>query len=229
MLKSFLKNDQGIVSHLGETMPNKIHMFNDTDLFIYKYNKYFNEYSFELTISPKSSPLLTERACAHCVRTKIKSLSDQEELIIKLISEITNEFKINILGTIELYKDNIHLHTHSIINNMKKSKLNKLKKKIYQYYSLDNKYIVNIKQIINIDKYREYLIKDTYQYYCYNELDNHDIDQEIYQQELDKINNQKLKVLHDIYSDPIKLHLHDCIFSDCPICNWIKQSENVNE
>lgn len=231
MLKNFLtQKSAGIVSPLGETMPKYINTFDDDKLFIYKYQKYFNQYSFEMTISPKSSPLLFKEDCGACGANSILELHHQQEYIMNLLEEIVIKFKINILGTLELYKDKVHLHTHAIVNNMKESKLKRLQSYIKQFYSLDNKYIVNITKIRNYTKYKEYLIKDSYEYYSYHEIEKHDQDITLHSEILEKELELAKQRLHNIYNDPIKLHLHECIFNECPICNWIKsRGSNVKQ
>ncbi len=231
MLKNFLsQKSHSIVSPLGETMPKYINTFDDDKLFTYKYQKYFNEYSFEITISPKSSQLLFKEDCGACGASSILELHKQQEYLMELLEQIVIKFKINILGTLELYKDQVHLHTHAIMNNMKNSKLKRLEKHIKQYYSLDNKYLVNIKKIKNYNKFKEYLIKDSYEYYSYHEHELHDQDITTHREKLEQEQEILKQKLHNIYNDPIKLHLHECIFNECPICDWIKgKGSNVKQ
>ena len=215
---------------LGQAMPNYINTFDESELFQYKYNKYFNEYSWELTISPKSSPELIQEECCACGARGLLTIEQQTELLYKLIKKIIINIKINILGTIELYNDKKHIHTHCIINNMSKHKEKKLRKLIKEYYNLDNQYVVNIKSINNYNRYKEYLIKDSYEYYSYHELEKHDEDMNTHQEILEKEKQQRIIDLHNIYEDPIKLHIHECIFKSCPICIWIKtRGSNVKQ
>lgn len=201
---------------------SKLEYESNTTLFSHLYNKFPN-YSMELTISPKSSPILFQKACGTCGATSLREIDKQNQLMDTLIDELINKFKINILGVTELYKDNKNIHTHNIISPTPDKVQRKIKDYIKNYYNLHNNYIVNLKPINDKIKYMEYMIKtNDFMYHYYNV--NKEYSLEKIQKEIDDKHQQKMEV---IYKDPIKLHLHECTFTDCPICKWISESRNV--
>lgn len=155
---------------LARLCPKSLQHTDDVDTFKYLYNSSFNDYCLELTISPKSSPRLQREACCACGATSLRDLKSQQEIMINLIEELINIYKINILGVIELYKDEVNLHVHCLINNQKEHKIKKIKKHIKNYYQLDNKSIVNIQPVKSKQHFRDYLIKEPYDdWFYYNE------------------------------------------------------------
>lgn len=196
--------------------------FNDDDLFTWLYNSKFNNYSLELTISPKSSPVLQQTACGACGATSLRDLDDQEEIMITLLTEITDKFKLNILGSIEEYKDKKNLHMHCIINNIKESQQRKLKDHIKQYYNLYTRSIINLKPVHNMLMFKKYMIKDSYSEYFYHHTkDSYDKDVKIHLDNVEKQEQIKADKLNSIYECPIKEHLAHCAYAECPICDWI--------
>lgn len=197
---------------------------NDTELFTELYNT-FSGYSLELTISPKSSSVLQQPECATCGRASLRDASDQVVIMENLITELIKKFKINILGVIEEYKDGKHIHSHNIMSPVKEYKRKNIKEYIKSYYKLDNNYLVNIKPIQSKEKYKQYMLKETkYEYYYHN--NNKELSIEKIEEEIE---NKKSKKENQIYGNPIKLHLSECIFDNCPICQWIYGSENVSQ
>lgn len=202
--------------------------FIDDDLFSWLYNSKFNNYSQELTISPKSSPMLQKVACGACGATSLRELPTQEDLLIKLLTKITEKFKLNILGTIELYKDGKNLHCHCIINNLKENQKKKLKDYIKNYYHLYNRNIVNIQPIHSMLMFKKYMIKESYSEYFYHHTkDSFDKDVKTQLEHQEMLEQKAADKLNAIYDDPIKEHLHFCTYDSCPICDWIKQGRNV--
>lgn len=155
---------------LGETLKKNLMYTECDDTYIHLYNE-FNNYSFELTISPKSSERLRRSACTACgCAGKLKELHEQYDIMMQLIEELICKFKINILGTVEKYKDNKNLHCHCIINNQTENKKNNIKKYIRTFYNLNNMNIVNLNPIKSRENYRKYLLKEPYgEYFYYNE------------------------------------------------------------
>lgn len=159
---------------LGETM-QKLMYTEDDDTYCHLYNE-FNNYAVELTISPKSSPRLFREACCACGTTKLLELHEQYDIMMKLIEELISKYKINILGTVELYKDKVNLHCHCIMNNYSENRKNNIKKYIKDYYQLYNPNVVNLNPIKNKLLFRDYLIKSPYgDYFYHNELNEKNI------------------------------------------------------
>lgn len=224
-------NKNAYAPPLASVCQNTEHLLeyhDDPQLFEELYHE-FNNYSLELTISPKSSPLLSVAACGACGATSILETSKQHDIMETLLEQLITKFKINILGVTELYKDKVHIHTHNVINNINMNAQKRLKKFIKNYYQLDNKIVVNLTPINSRLKYQEYMMKDfSYKFHYYNQNPEHLIDnrkENCYDKNIKK-NQRKLEI---IYNDPIKLHKYECIFKECPICDWIKTNENVSQ
>lgn len=221
-LSNFLKSDN--YTEQSATLAklcSKLEYESNTTLFTQLYNQFPN-YSLELTISPKSSPILLQKECGACGATHLCEIDKQNQLMDTLIEQLITKFKINILGVTELYKDNKNIHTHNIITPTPEKVQRKIKDYIKKYYDLHNNYIVNLKPIHDKYKYMEYMIKNNdFMYHYYNSNKEYSIDKIL--QELDDKHQAKME---SIYRDPIKLHLHECTFKNCPICNWISESRN---
>ena len=210
---------KSIVS-LSAKLCNKIEYFDQEDLFKELYNN-FPPYSLELTISPKSSPILNQIDCSACGAHSLRSLDEQNKFMHELLEDIINKFKVNILGTTEKYKDNLHIHTHSIISPMPMNHRTRLRKYIQLRYELFNNILVNLKPIDYSDRFQEYLVKEPYcQYHYYNKNKLYNIDAVQAEMEL-----KEKKELLKIYNCPILFHKHDCSFEICPICDWIEMKE----
>ncbi len=194
--------------------------------------KDFNPYDLELTISPKTSTMLQSMECATCGRASLNALDEQEMLMRTLITNLVLKYKINVLGCFELYNDKVNLHCHMIINNVNDNKRRKIKQYIREYYKLFNNNVVNLKDIISYDKYRDYLIKDNYGDFFYATFNKtrtiQQIEKELLEKEEKEIEKHKLWE-ESISNDPIQWHKYTCEFTDCPICRWIGQCENVSE
>jgi hypothetical protein len=197
-------------------LEDDIHLFNE----LYKE---FNNYSLEMTISPKSSPILNQRACRACGATSLRDIDQQNKLMDKLLDELIQKFKINILGVTELYKDNKNIHTHNIISPCTENTRKKIKDYVKNYYQLYNNVVIILRPINDKKKYKEYMLKElNFQYHYYNENK---------ERSLEKIKNEYEQKQADrknkIYSDPILLHLNECAFDNCPICNWINKADLI--
>ncbi len=234
-LSNFIKK---IDNHECESLPlaklsqKSVIQFTDREDVFLEIYKMFNGYDLELTISPKTSNLLQSCECAACGRTKLISLDEQEQLMITLIKELVETYKVNILGCFEVYKDKIHLHSHMVINNVNDKKRTKIRKHIQNYYKIHNNIVVNLKGILSYDKYGEYMVKDSYGEYFYcteNKFRNiEDIEKEIIEKEQKEMELNKLKE-ESIYNDPIEWHKYTCEHTNCPICKWIGQCENDSQ
>jgi len=234
-LSNFIKkidNHEARVCSLAKLSQNSVLEYTDNnDVFIELY-KQFNGYDLELTISPKTSNLLQCMDCATCGRTALRALHEQETLLISLIEELVQNFKVNILGCFEKYKDNVHLHTHMIINNVNDKKRTKIRTHIKNYFNIHNNIVVNLKGINNFEKYGEYMIKDSYGEYFYA---SHNKVRTIEQIEKELIENEEKELLkhklmeESLYSNPIKWHKYTCEHTNCPICRWIDSCENDSQ
>lgn len=201
--------------------------FQDDDLFSWLYNSKFNNYSQELTISPKSSDILQKQACGVCGATQLRCKSSQEDLLINLLTKITEKFKLNILGVIEEYKDGKNLHCHCIINNLKENQKKKLKDYIKTYYFLYNRNVVNIQPIHNMLMFKKYMIKEAYtEYFYHHTKDSFSKDVKLQLEHQEMLEQKAADKLNAIYDDPIKEHVAFCTYDVCPICDWI-QGRNV--
>jgi len=216
-LSNFIKKIDNHGEHssdLGRTMlynnHKKLLYTNDTNTFNYLYNTKFNHYSLELTISPKSTYLFTKECCGACGATSIKSTSEQVTVIQQSIEQLINQFKINILGVIELYKDGATPHCHAVINNQSQSKLNKIKKWIKNYYELPSR-VYHISPIINRIKYLQYLTKEPYGEYFYHDQNNEKPIQTI-EKEIQTIKSK---------------HQCNCVFVQCKNCTDIEEEIGV--
>lgn len=212
-LSNFIKKidnhaPDGHSPRLGETMPSCIETNNllytsDDELVHYLYNKSFNAYSLELTISPKSSKRLQKQACCTCGATSLMSPDEQQDILLELIEQLIRKFKFNILGVIELYKDGRNVHLHAVMNNQKESKLKKIKKYIMEYYGLSYR-CAHIEQLKSKNKYLQYIIKDPYSEFFY----------------YDSINEKPIEVLlRDLstHNEFIKNNC-ECVFIECKSC-----------
>lgn len=196
--------------------------FTDDDLFSWLYNSKYNNYSQELTISPKSSSILQKQACGACGATHLRCLETQEDLLINLLTKMTEKFKLNILGTIELYKDGKNLHCHCIINNLKENQKKKLKDYIKNYYFLYNRNVVNIQPIHSMLMFKKYMIKEAFSEYFYHHTkDSFTKDVKLQLEHKEMLEQKEADRLNAIYDCPIKEHIAHCTYSECPICNWI--------
>lgn len=164
-----ISSDGKIVSPLGETIKKIVVqnlMYTSCDDTCQHLFEEFNNYSLEMTISPKSSPRLATAGCCTCGATSVQSLTDQHALLMTLINELIERFKINILGVVELYKDGVNLHSHCVINNQKQNKIKNIKKYIKDFYRLEGP-SVQLVPIRNREKYKQYLVKEPYGEYFY--------------------------------------------------------------
>lgn len=234
-LSNFIKKIDNYESEsltLGETLAKSVIQFTDREDVFLEIYKMFNGYDLELTISPKTSDLLQCMECATCGRTKLRSLDEQEQLMITLIKELVETYKVNILGCFEVYKDKIHLHSHMVINNVNDKKRTKIRKHIQNYYKIHNNIVVNLKGILSYNKYGEYMVKDSYGEYFYATQNKcrsiEDIEKEIIEKEEKEMELNKLKE-ESIYNDPIEWHKYTCEHTNCPICKWIGQCENDSQ
>lgn len=208
MLSGLLTTER--VSHLGETLNNICDLLQTTyciKIFDELY-KNFNSYCIELTISPKSSPILNQaHNCPHCDSSQILHLEYQVILLHKLINRLIHVYDINILGVIELYSDKNNIHCHCIMNNQNPHKIKLIKNYIKKYYQAlsSNKSIVNIQEIRDRDNYRAYMKKDYLNmdpdpkynpidepFFYYNANDENNI--EFYEQEIFKKKEEAFKI-----------------------------------
>jgi len=220
-------NEKCIVSPLAKLCSEKLQYSRDIDLLDLIY-KDFSPYSLELTISPKSSSVI-HNECASCGSASLRDLDQQSEIMYSLLNELLETYKINILGVTEIYSDGKTLHTHNIISPIPISIRTKILRNIQSHYKLYNNYVVRLSPVMSLDKYNDYLKKDleegfAFHYYGENkEYTEMRIEKEkIKQDKIDKYQKEQ----EIIYSDPIKYHLHYCVFENCPICQWI-QGRNV--
>lgn len=183
---------------LGETM-QKLQFTKCTDTFKLLYSK-FNNYSLELTISPKSSTLLRKDACCACGATSLRDVIDQIQIMETLFEKLIKNYNINILGVYELYGDGHNVHCHAIINNQDERIIRLMKNYIKNYYKLNNKNIINLSPIRNKDNYLKYLLKEqnsnhssdslNHMFY-YDENDENEIEyyeKEVFQKKINKKN-----------------------------------------
>lgn len=216
-----LKSDNHEQSATLAKLCSKMELEDDLHLFRELYNT-FSNYALEMTISPKSSPILSKKACGACGATSLCDIEEQNKLMDSLLNELIIKFKINILGVTEFYKDKKHIHTHNIISSCTEKVRKKIKDYIKNYYNLYNNVIVVIKPISYKHKYLEYMTKELeFSYHYYNENKEKSIEKV-----KEEIENKEQQKLETIYSDPIKLHVYECTFKKCPICQWISKSRN---
>ncbi len=220
-------NEKCIVSPLAKLCSEKLQYSTDSDLLDLIY-KDFSPYSLELTISPKSSSVL-HNECASCGSASLRDLDQQSEIMYSLLNGLLETYKINILGVTEIYSDGKTLHTHNIISPTPISIRNKIIRNIQSHYKLYNNYVVRLSPVMSLDKYHDYLKKDIdggFAFHYYGENKEY-TEMKIQKEKLKDAQIEKYKQEQEIiYSDPIKLHLHECEFTDCPICKWI-QDRNV--
>lgn len=204
------KSYSSIVSTLGETMP-KIETYlmytSCDDTFEMLYKKY-NNYSLELTVSPKSTPRHLQVGCCACGANTLKDVDQQVDIMMQLINNIIIRYKINILGTVELYKDKKNIHIHAIMNNHKPNKLKHIKKYIKDYYELGGP-CVNLSPIRNRVKYCEYLTKEPYTEYFYFDLNN----------------EKTIEKLEEESQNNIKRNKCECQITECKYC----KNNNIKE
>lgn len=223
-LNEFLikKSFNGLRSLPRQTSQPQLLQLEDNIEIIKELYKNFNEYSLEVTISPKSSEVLQRKACGTCGATSLMTLTEQEELLLKLVNELVIKFNLNVLGCLELYNDGIHLHTHMVIHNVKESKIRKIKEYIKIYYRLFNNVVVHINQIRNFVKYRDYLIKDNYgDFFYYIENKYRTIDE--IKRDIEEKQAQKKRYEDELYNDPFAYHLYECDRNNCELCKICKE------
>jgi len=210
----FIKNLNNKIEH---SLPlaklcSKIELSDDFELFEILYNQFPN-YSMELTISPKSSPILQQSECATCSRTSLREIHEQNDIMDKLLEELVDKFKINLLGVTEYYKDKKHIHTHNITSPIPERIRPKIKTYIKDYYELNNNIIVNLKPINSKIQYMQYMMKEndfSFHYHNTNKLYS-----------LDKIEEEYREKPKPKPLDEFQEHSITCCRTNCQICNWI--------
>lgn len=118
----FLEDYSQGVLPLGERTPNFRGLTHENYYYISKLKHWTNDpmpFSYSITISPKSSPIL-----------KNKPLTTQYMLLSNILKGILSEFKINYFLTFETYVDGTDLHCHGFFTISKLTDLPKIKKEI---------------------------------------------------------------------------------------------------
>lgn len=114
---------------LNEPPSNRHRLIDITDLQYYreKFDYFMRKdiYSYSITISPKTSPLL-----------KNKSLKQQSILLTNAIKSILGTYEINYCLTYEDYADRENLHLHGFITLPRLDDISKLKRELRTYFQM---------------------------------------------------------------------------------------------
>lgn len=186
----------------------------------------FNDYSNELTISPKSSKILYKNECKECNhKYNVVDIQEQYNMMVNLIDEIITKFKINILVVFELYTDNKNLHCHSIMQPLSKHKMKEIKKHIENYYWLYSRSVVNIAPVSSMVNYKEYMKKDIEENMKNNIKPIYYNEEKITIRQLVSAERQQYlklkKYMNPNPLDELQEHQLNCIYNPCKICDWI--------
>lgn len=87
-----------------------------------------NPFSYSITISPRSSPIL-----------KGKNLDTQYTLLSNILKGILSEFKINYFLTFETYSDGADMHAHGFFTISKLTDIPKIKRSIRNHLNISLK------------------------------------------------------------------------------------------
>lgn len=186
----------------------------------------FNDYSNELTISPKSSKILYKNECKECNnKYNIIDIQSQYDIMVNLIDELIEKFKINILTVFELYTDNKNLHSHSIMQPLSNHKMRQIKNYIENYYWLYSRSIVNLAPVSSRENYKEYMKKDIEENLKNNLKPIYYNSEKITIRQLVSAQRQQYlklkKYLNPSPLDELQEHQLNCIYNPCRICEWI--------
>jgi len=143
---------------LGKPRPNQEEMNEQTKLSPYSFYqsklKYFNNYSYALTISSKETP-----------RMKGKTVKQQYDILCHFLK--TTFIDCNYLFFFELYKCGEYLHCHGFVKINKVSQVPKLKQSMYLYMMLkplakreSYKPLIDFNKINDIEAWTKYCFKD---------------------------------------------------------------------
>lgn len=234
------------ILHPGQSIPDFLTPVINTDEFTLLYNNSFNCYSWHLTISPKSTPLFKNNNKKNCKWCNCSCSSDvhtkkQYDILLDLHTAIVKKFDIDMLTVIESYKDNVNLHTHSILNFPFKIK-NELYDFIKDYLKLDkdgkkNRKAIKLTDINSFDAYRDYLLKDTFEefyntphYYLSEsseQLRKDNIEKQLREKKrIEERDKEAETALIFAMKDEFHEHLYRCNRKKCKLCTLCKREIN---
>lgn len=122
----------------------------------------WTEYDWAITVSPKSSPLLSNPCVACNQSIGHKTIDQQFEIMEQMCNEMIKVFKdkVSFFFRPELYRDNLYLHYHGYLRSKYKSS-NKIVKFISNFFELKN-ISVKLKAIDDLSGWNNYVYKDFY-------------------------------------------------------------------